>query len=273
MNVHVALLSCALLCMTLTLAVAQETPVAPQLTAVGQVVVEKDVPYLLDPDCVSHPRLSISFSEQMKQWAEKDALNPPSKGGIVFNGSSTFTRWKTVPTDFAPLPAVNRAYGGSRIWDLWYWADQAVIALEPKIVVVYIGDNDMTTLFNTGGKLVWQPNDNNVAFFMKYVRLYVEKIRAKLPNTRFIFVPVKPCPSRFAGWEVAYKPLNKALAEYCAQQKNMAFVDTTGLMMNPDGTPNANLYEKDMLHFKAEVYPSWAREIRPVLDRMWAEVK
>ena len=46
-----------------------------------------------------------------------DQASPPAKGGILFVGSSIFRLWTSVPGQMAPLPVLNRAFGGSRTGD------------------------------------------------------------------------------------------------------------------------------------------------------------
>jgi len=37
------------------------------------------------------------------KFEQKDKENPPQKGGIVFAGSSTFTKWRSMGDDFKPV--------------------------------------------------------------------------------------------------------------------------------------------------------------------------
>ena len=46
-----------------------------------------------------------------------DKANPPPQGAILFIGSSTIVRWKTLAQDFREHQVINRGFGGSQIAD------------------------------------------------------------------------------------------------------------------------------------------------------------
>ena len=58
---------------------------------------------------------------------------------VVFVGSSSIRLWSTLEEDMAPVPALNRGYGGSRIFDTIYWADRLVTAHDPTVIVASDG--------------------------------------------------------------------------------------------------------------------------------------
>ena len=53
------------------------------------------------------------FEADMRRFEDEMARTPPAPGGIVFAGSSSFTLWTTLADDLAPLPVINRGFGGS----------------------------------------------------------------------------------------------------------------------------------------------------------------
>ena len=55
----------------------------------------------------------IKWQGAMEAFAKADAANPPAKGGIVFVGSSSIVRWKSLAQDFPEHRVVNRGFGGS----------------------------------------------------------------------------------------------------------------------------------------------------------------
>ena len=71
-------------------------------------------------------------------------MSPPQKGGIVFVGSSTIRRWDTA-SYFPDLKIINRGFGGSEMADAARYVDRIVIPYEPRLVVVYSGDNDISS--------------------------------------------------------------------------------------------------------------------------------
>ena len=53
--------------------------------------------------------------------------------------------WKTVAEDMAPMPVINRGFGGSTMPDLIHYADRVIYPYKPKGILVYEGDNDITS--------------------------------------------------------------------------------------------------------------------------------
>ena len=66
--------------------------------------------------------LASSMSERedawewsIRQFEEQDRGHRPPEGAVVFTGSSSITQWDSLERDMAPLPVINRRFGGSRI--------------------------------------------------------------------------------------------------------------------------------------------------------------
>jgi lysophospholipase L1-like esterase len=194
-------------------------------------------------------------------FAEQDRVTPFAPGGIVFVGSSIFRQWTTVPEQMAPLPVLNRAFGGSRTGDQLARFDQVVTPYAPKVIVYYCGSNDLKA-----GAVAEDP----AAIFARF-RAFSERVQATLPQTRIIFVSSTRSPDRVARWEQVdhYNALARA---YCATTPNRLFVDVNPALVDASGHPRLDLYKEDKLHFHPPSYVEFTRVIRPVLERVWADV-
>jgi|LSQX01.1.fsa_nt_gb lysophospholipase L1-like esterase len=199
----------------------------------------------------------LTYSAEMARFAAEDARSP-GVGEVLFTGSSSIVGWRTLKQDMAPLPVVNRAFGGSTSVQLWYYAERAVIARRPEIVVVYVGDNDLV-----------QPTVS-VENYLKYVRLFNREVSAALPHVRFVYLSNKPSPARWRFWP-KFQQANQALRALCAADRRLTYVDITRTLLGPDGQVRPELFEEDQLHFRPVVYREWTRILKPVLERMWAE--
>src|SRR5688572_1960838 len=73
---------------------------------------------------VAPPGQQIRFADQIKAFLDQDRMAPPPKDAILFIGSSIFRQWTNVKEHMAPLPVFNRAFGGSRTWEVLHYMDQ-----------------------------------------------------------------------------------------------------------------------------------------------------
>lgn len=191
------------------------------------------------------------WAKAIDDFTAADAAKPPAPGGIVFVGSSSFRRWTTLAQDLPGLHVINRGFGGSEMADSAFYADRIVIPYKPKTVVVYAGENDL----NAG-----KTPETVLADF----RAFRAKVHAALPQTRIVYVGIKPSPSR---WKIndRMQAANRLLAAECAQDKRLAFVDVWAAMLDARGQPRPELFVEDMLHMNAGGYAIWTRLLTPVL--------
>jgi hypothetical protein len=92
---------------------------------------------------------SAAAQQQADRWEkyvaayeEADRTSPAPKGETVFVGSSTIRRWD-VGSYFPGLKIINRGIDGTELADAVRYIDRLVLRYEPRLVVVYAGDNDI----------------------------------------------------------------------------------------------------------------------------------
>lgn len=180
-----------------------------------------------------------------------DAAHPPAQDGVVFVGSSTIVGWAKLPADFPGVSVIWRGFGGSDLADSVFYADRIVIPYHPRVVVLYAGDNDLM-----GGK----SPETVLADF----RVFCVKIHHALPETRIVFLAVKPSPAR---WKIhaEMERTNALIAAECARDPRVTFVDTWTPMLDAHGAPRPELFVHDQLHMNASGYAIWAPLVAPLL--------
>ena len=60
----------------------------------------------------------VGFADAIQTFVDQDKTSPPPQAAILFIGSSIFRLWTDLKTQMAPLPVFNRAFGGSRTWEV-----------------------------------------------------------------------------------------------------------------------------------------------------------
>lgn len=192
------------------------------------------------------------WEETIRRFEEEDATQPPSPGGVVFVGSSSIRLWD-LKASFPELNAVNRGFGGSQLADAVHFADRIVLPYQPRLVVLYAGDNDLAA-----GKTPEQVVED--------YRRFVSKVHAKAPATRIAYIAIKPSISRWRLVEQVRKA-NQAIAEMARDDERLEFVDIDAPMIGADGKPRPELFRPDGLHLNAEGYQVWTEKLRPVLEK------
>lgn len=187
------------------------------------------------------------------ELTKTDAENPPAPHGIVFVGSSSIRFWETLPQDFPGLPVIRRGFGGSELADSVFYFDRIVLAYHPDTVVLYAGENDI----HAG------VSPETVA---KNFESFRQKLRATLPNTRLIYITMKPSPARWEEREKATRA-NTLIAATCASDPHCTFLDVYAAMLDASGQPRPELFREDKLHMNANGYAIWIRLLSPLLRK------
>ncbi len=190
------------------------------------------------------------WQQAMDAFATADREHPTAGESVVFVGSSSIRMWK-LDKWFPGLPALNRGFGGSHIADATHYLDLLVLRHKPQVVVFYAGDNDMAR-----GLL---PAD-----VVSDYRAFVEKLQAALPETRLVYVAIKPSIARWKLYP-QMREANRQIAEIAAADPQQTFVDIATPMLGDDGTPRAELFLDDGLHLNDEGYQLWTSLVQPQL--------
>ncbi len=122
----------------------------------------------------------------------------------------------------------------------------------PRVIVFYAGDNDIAN-----GKSAAEVSDTFRALY--------GKIHAALPETRVLFLAIKPSRSRWELIEVQ-REANRLVASYADEQEELEFVDVATPLLGEDGLPREEMFESDKLHLNAAGYEVWNGIVGPLLE-------
>ncbi len=205
--------------------------------------------------------ISSSMSDKPDAWEwnirkfeAQDRARALPDGGIVFTGSSSITFCDTLERDMAPLPVINRGFGGSRIEQVAYYAERILASHRPCAVVLFAGTNDIA---GSRPRSADQVFDGYLAF--------VRAVRAALPATRIYDVSITPTPARWKLWPIASEASEKIRA-FSLTDPCLHYIDITGQFLNERGLPDRSLYKFDRLHPNRKGYARWTEVIKPILQ-------
>lgn len=182
------------------------------------------------------------------------------KGGfdVLFLGDSITNGWsgagKTIFAEhYEPLKALNIGIGGDTTRQtLWRIDHDALSGIEPKVVVLMIGVNNIFT--GTG-------NDEEIARGIEEV---TKQILAKRPKSKILLQSILPQGNK-ANTERS-KNINAMIAKLANEQ--IRYLDLTSTFQDADGNLNESLYRNDKVHLSTEGYAAWDAVLRPVLLEM-----
>lgn len=193
------------------------------------------------------------FAPEMEAFAAQDRAAPPTPCKIVFTGSSSIRFWTTLGQDMAPMPVINRGFGGAQISDVNANFDHVVGRYKPRAVVFYAGENDL----NAG-----EPADSVVEDFGRFMKLKTDKLGAATP---VYYISLKPSRAR-EHQIAAQNAVNAKIKAQMRGRKDFHYIDVVPQMMGPDGHPK-DLFVSDGLHMNSAGYGIWTKAVRPVMER------
>lgn len=186
-------------------------------------------------------------------FEEADRKSPPPKGAVLFVGSSTIVRWKSLAADFRTVTVLNRGFGGNQIKDCTHFAPRMIFPYAPQMIFLRAGGNDI----NAG----WPAEDVFADF-----KAFVATVRGKFPGLPITYIGLSPTIKR---WEQVAEgnKLNDLIAAYCRENPGLTYIDCRKLTLDAVGNPRPELFVADKLHFSADGYKLLAETVRPYLPK------
>lgn len=198
------------------------------------------------------PAPTAWYEPEIRAFEAADALNPPEPGRVLFIGSSSIRMWDTLERDMAPMPVLNRGFGGSKTNEVLAVFDRIVTPYEPAVIVYYCGDNDLGN-----------DNTDSAAAANGFIA-FDERARALWPRIEVLYLPIKPSVARWNNWD-AMRRANALVAQYCNATPGATYLPTVDATMI-DGKPNPEILRADGLHLNEKGYAIWTEvTYQPIL--------
>lgn len=195
-----------------------------------------------------------------KWWAERHAaMNARVKQGnvdVIFIGDSITQGWegpgKEVWREFyGNRNAVNLGIGGDRTQHVLWRLDHGNLdGISPKLAVLMIGTN------NSG--------DNTPEEIADGVKAIVQKLRAKLPQTKVLVLGIFPRGPNHDDPRRQVNAKANAIIAKLADGTMVRYLDIGPKFLKEDGTLTREIMP-DLLHLTPQSYRIWAEAIEPVV--------
>jgi lysophospholipase L1-like esterase len=195
------------------------------------------------------------FEQEIQNMKKADSNRTAQENEVLFTGSSSIRMWNTLAQDFDPIPGINRGFGGSILPEVIHYADRIIFPYQPKLIVLYCGENDVAD------------GATAVQVLTSFIQLD-EMIRSKLPETKMIYISMKPSIARWKLWE-EYSIGNEIIHEYIKTKKDRFYMDCSTVMLLKNGEPDPSIFIEDNLHMNATGYEGWTTLLKPMVEKLY----
>ncbi len=188
----------------------------------------------------------LKFEKELAVLDELVSKNSYSKNQLVFYGSSTIRLWESLGTKFIKYNKINLGFGGALISDMSKNFLRLFYKLNPKIIVLYLGGNDLS--YELSPENIYQQ-------IQDFVRLIVKKF----PKTHIFCMSIKPSFERINKID-EIKKINLLIQQFCNINKQMSYVDFYNKLLKK-GEPDSSFFLQDGLHLNNKGYDIIEKEL------------
>ncbi|NCY01907.1 MAG: hypothetical protein EBX36_03120 [Planctomycetia bacterium] len=181
---------------------------------------------------------------------------------ILLVGDSITMQWGAAwQKHFGGHKTVNIGIGGDKTQNvLWRLDHGGVAGLEPRLVVLMIGNNNMFFTPETG-----------IAPAARGIKACADNLREKFPTTEIVVVKVLPAHAPGHPFYEDIKRVNAALdGLHLDADPKTHVLDICPDMVEADGTLKKSLYAGDNVHLTPEGYDVYARRLAPLAAQLLA---
>jgi len=174
---------------------------------------------------------------------------------VLFTGSSSIRFWPDLGDVMAPVPSINRGFGGSTLPEVNHYYDRIITKFRPSVIVLYCGENDLW---------IGRSTEDVVLDYQAFVK----KTKEELPNTKIIYLSMKPSPARWEKWDL-YQQGNRLIQKIIDKDPEQFYLDISTYMFDESGKPNPTIFIKDMLHMNKQGYAGWQKIVQPFITEIY----
>ena len=191
----------------------------------------------------------------------KDAEASKGPIDVLLVGDSITMQWGAAwPKHFPVLKAVNIGIGGDKTQNvLWRLDHGGVAGLEPRVVIVMIGNNNM----------FFTP-ETSIEAVAKGIQVCAANLREKFPRAELVLVKIFPAHAPGVRFYEDIKKTNLALDALKPNSDPKTHVlDLWSELVNADGTLKKGLFAPDHIHLTQDGgYELYANRLKPMVESL-----
>jgi beta-glucosidase len=184
----------------------------------------------------------------------------PGSVDVLLVGDSITIQWAdSWKQHFPTRKAINIGIGGDKTQNvLWRLDHGGVAGLQPKAIVLMIGNNNMFFTPETGTEAA-----------ALGIQMCVRNLREKFPDSPLVLAKILPAHAPGNRFHDDIIKTNAALDALKPETDPMVRVlDLFPDFTNPDGSLKKDLFTPDHIHLSPQGYAAYAEKLKPLLDAM-----
>jgi beta-glucosidase len=181
---------------------------------------------------------------------------------VLLVGDSITIQWgDSWKKHFPDLKAINIGIGGDKTQNvLWRLDHGGVEGLQPKLILLMIGNNNMFFTPETGIEPV-----------TKGIEMCMKNLRDKFPKTPIIVAKILPAHQPGNRFYEDIKKSNAALDALKLESNRDVFVlELWNDFTSESGATRRDLFTSDNIHLSAAGYAVYAERLEPIIDAIFS---
>lgn len=193
----------------------------------------------------------LVWESAVNELTSRDSEREYPENAVLFVGSSSIRFWSTLEQDMAPLPVIQRGFGGAKLSDVLFFADRLIWPYKTDAIVLFAGTNDITG----------RENDKSPEEVLALFKELVSKMEKELPESTLYYLPITPTSSRWEIWAKADRA-NNLIADFSEKHDQVVYINSTPHFLNEDGSLREELLFIDGIHLNDDGYAVWTDLVR-----------
>jgi len=195
------------------------------------------------------------YEAEIVDFERENQYEGSPKGAIVFIGDTHIKNWKNIYSDFQGMPVKNRGFGNATLREVNHYFRRLTDPFQPEVLVLHAGASDIA--------MGASPQEAFEAF-----QGFLQQIAISRRASRTIFLSLVPTEAQWDLWP-EFQQTNQMIRELAQDNPMLEFLDLTREMVDADGQPIHQLYEKDGQNINSTGYARWSGALLPVLEKMF----
>jgi lysophospholipase L1-like esterase len=195
------------------------------------------------------------ITTDLVQRAGSDGFTQP--GNVIAVGSSIMRLWRNIRNDLSPYKVTNHGFGGSRTWEMLYFAKKLVVDFKPRVVLVYCGSNDINS-------------DEPAEPIARRLWAFFDYLSKALPGVKLVLLSIGKAPQKKDRWDIVNRA-NELCLEWIRTNQNWHWVDVNQDMFDSEtGALKNKIFAQDGLHLTDLGYDTiWKPRVLEKLQEIW----